>query len=60
MKGLVISTLIACAMSLSWRNEVTTRDVNLLDLNMEFDDWSVEFGKEYPSFDERIKRYGKF
>jgi len=58
MKGLVIATLIGCALSLSWRDEITKQDLLSLDLRAEFKDWAQSFGKSYPDIDEEAHRFG--
>ena len=57
MKGLVLSTLIGCALSLSWRDEVKSTDLEQLDLKSEFKDWATTFEKSYPDIDEEFHRY---
>ena len=58
MKGLVIATLIGCALSLSWQEELKTSDLLSLDLKGEFQSWASTFGKTYPDIDEKAHRYG--
>jgi len=58
MKGLVIATLIGCALSLSWKDELKASEVDQLNLSGEFENWARTFDKSYPDFDEKMHRYG--
>jgi len=58
MKGLVIATLIGCALSLSWDAEFKSKDIEGKELKPLFKDWASRFGKVYPDIDEESHRYG--
>jgi cathepsin L len=58
MRGLIFVALIGTALSLSWKDELKTMELEELNLKSEFKDWATEFDKNYPDLDEEAHRYG--
>jgi cathepsin L len=56
MRGLVFVALVGAALA-GWNEELTSSDIDSLDLKAEFRDWANTFDKSYPDVDEEAHRY---